>query len=474
MAFASLIIGQVLFILSGKPCVARRWRGPGSPAGACGFPHQHDRLTSRVRDVPSGLIYRPSPINHMSYHVQPNSAMPPRNTSGPQEFQFGDLSVADLLVDAIYRGRRNGNSGDDPLNALLNVSLMGGFRYRGSLDQLELVVLTTTLSDPDWPDSIDRETGVLTYYGDNKKPGRGLHDTRRFGNEILRRLFDMAHGGPEERRLMPPVLVFASTGSWRDMTFVGLVVPGTSDLRASEDLVAVWKIDKDRRFQNYRARFTVLDVPVASRQWILDVLQRNPGAPSAPDAWRAWIESGDRRPLLATRSIEHRRKTEQLPDNREGLAIVAAIHDWFALRPHDFERCAAALSRLMLPDIASLDLTRPSRDGGRDAVGQLRIGAGPASILVDFAIEAKCYALKNAVGVREISRLISRLRHRQFGILVTTSFLDSQAYKEIKEDQHPIIIIAARDIVALLRANGRADLRAVQEWLEADFAPERR
>src|SRR5690606_40741748 len=52
----------------------------------------------------------------------------------------------------------------------------------------------------------------------------------------------------------------------------------------------------------------------------------------------------------------------------------------------------------------------------RDAIGQLRIGSGPAAILVDFALEAKCYALESAVGVREISRLISRLRHRQFEI----------------------------------------------------------
>ncbi|WP_163069640.1 restriction endonuclease, partial [Acinetobacter baumannii] len=69
------------------------------------------------------------------------------------------------------------------------------------------------------------------------------------------------------------------------------------------------------------------------------------------------------------------------------------------------------------------DVTRPSRDGGRDAVGQLRIGAGPASILVDFALEAKCYSPPGSVGVRDMSRLISRLRHRQFGILVTTTWL---------------------------------------------------
>jgi hypothetical protein len=53
-----------------------------------------------------------------------------------------------------------------------------------------------------------------------------------------------------------------------------------------------------------------------------------------------------------------------------------------------------------------LDVTRPSRDGGRDAVGKLRVGTGPGAILADFALEAKCYGPTNSVGVRELSRLI--------------------------------------------------------------------
>ena len=69
---------------------------------------------------------------------------------------------------------------------------------------------------------------------------------------------------------------------------------------------------------------------------------------------------------------------------------------------------------------------------------------------MDFALEAKCYGPSESVGVRQVSRLISRLRHRQFGILVTTSYLDVYAYKEIKEDQHPILVIAARDIADLV------------------------
>ena len=393
-----------------------------------------------------------------------------------EEFPFEKLHTADLHVDAVYRGRRSANAGDDPLNRLLGVSLMGGFRYLGTLDDLKLVVLTTSLNDPDWPDVVDRESGTFTYYGDNKKPGRALHDTPRFGNEILRRLFAMAQGSTSERRRVAPILVFASAGTYRDMIFIGLAVPGTADLRAVEDLVAVWKVDHNRRFQNYRARFTILDAPVVTKAW-LDALKagRSNTSDFAPPAWRSWVDAGERKALVAARSIEYRRRLEQLPESDGGRGIIAAIHTWFASRPHDFEKCAAAVARMMLPDIATMDLTRPSRDGGRDAIGQFRIGSGPASILVDFALEAKCYAIGSPVGVREISRLISRLRHRQFGILVTTSYLESQAYKEIKQDQHPIVVISAKDIVSLLTSNGMGDPVAVNAWLKNDFpeVPER-
>ena len=125
----------------------------------------------------------------------------------------------------------------------------------------------------------------------------------------------------------------------------------------------------------------------------------------------------------------------------------------------------------MMPDVVTLDVTRPSRDGGRDGVGQLRVGAGPSGILVDFALEAKCYSATNSVGVREMSRLISRLRHRQFGVLVTTSWVDLQAYKEIKEDEHPIVVVSAADIVDLLRRNGKGSAAIVAAWLAEEFPP---
>ncbi len=110
------------------------------------------------------------------------------------------LATTDLHVDALYEGGRHGNAGDDPLPKLLRVDSQGGFRYRGKVaGKLHMLVLTSSMSDPDWPDALDRETGVFTYYGDNKKPGRELHDTGRDGNLILQKIFTAAHSGQEAR-----------------------------------------------------------------------------------------------------------------------------------------------------------------------------------------------------------------------------------------------------------------------------------
>jgi hypothetical protein len=90
-------------------------------------------------------------------------------------------------------------------------------------------------------------------------------------------------------------------------------------------------------------------------------------------------------------------------------------------------------------------------------------------ISLDFALEAKCYAPENGVGVKELSRLISRLRHRQLGILVMTSLLGHQAYQELRSDRHPVVVIAGADIAAILVKAELGAPEAVGEWLVAEF-----
>ena len=64
-----------------------------------------------------------------------------------------------------------------------------------------------------------------------------------------------------------------------------------------------------------------------------------------------------------------------------------------------------------------------------------------------------------------------RLRHRQFGVLVTTSHLDTQAYTEIREDAHPVIVLAARDITDSLKTQGLNNTTALRQHLHDKHPP---
>ena len=95
------------------------------------------------------------------------------------------------------------------------------------------------------------------------------------------------------------------------------------------------------------------------------------------------------------------------------------------------------------------------------------IGSGGKAnypLRIDCALEAKCYSENVSVGVRQMSRLISRIRYRQFGVMLTTSFVDKQAYQEVIEDGHPVLIISASDIAYILRSNSITS-ENISEWL---------
>ena len=379
-----------------------------------------------------------------------------------------DLSNTDLVVDEVYGGSRKGNASDDPLPKLVGVDNQAGFRHLGkrpNIETLKLIVLKSSFKEPDWPDSLDTETGIFTYYGDRRSPGE-LHKTPRQGNMILANLFQVAHDS-EVINHFPPILVFGNTGTYRDVRFLGLVVPGGKNLNQDEDLVAFWRAtgNNNIRFQNYRAKFTVLDIPVISREWITDVQNGiNVNSPFVPKVWLDWVNNRKYSPLCSPHVLEIRKKDQQLPEDKTGIKIIKLIYEKYKSNPYEFEKCAVEIAKLMMPSIISADLTRPWRDGGRDATGLYSIGEGPSAIDVEFALEAKCFKLDSGVKVKHTTRLISRLRHRQFGILVTTSYVADQAYKEIKEDDHPVVIVCAKDIINVLK-NSYGSLTNIRNWL---------
>lgn len=249
------------------------------------------------------------------------------------DFKKALIDAEGLLVDRIYESGRRGNASDDPLHPLLGVSNQGGFRIIGKKECPRLIVVTSNMRDPDWPDNVDKENGIFTYYGDNKKPGHELHDTPRYGNLLLRNIFQNAHGSRDDRAAVPPVLVFVNTGVFRDVQFVGLAAPGATTIDSNNDLVAIWKLNKGKRFQNYQAKFTILDVQLISKSWITDIKAGKLLSSNCPKAWQQWVETGTYKTLKAPRAIKHRTKEEQLPSDEWGLKIIRLIHSHFADEP---------------------------------------------------------------------------------------------------------------------------------------------
>lgn len=99
-----------------------------------------------------------------------------------QECPFNKLDSSDLIVDCIYKGGTGSSADNEPLHHLFpKCGVNGGFRKVNRTDgtgKPAYVILYTTMSELEWPDYLDEETGVFRYYGDNRRPGREITDTK--------------------------------------------------------------------------------------------------------------------------------------------------------------------------------------------------------------------------------------------------------------------------------------------------------
>ena len=391
---------------------------------------------------------------------------------GP-EISFENLSESDLYVDCVYKGGNKGNAGDDPLHLLMECDVSGGFRKRrreDNPDKLAYVILYTSMTELEWPDYLDEETGIFRYYGDNRTPGKALTDTKRKGNRILENVFTILNSKNDLDEI-PPFFIFKKTGHGRDVKFLGLAAPGNPSVSPDNDLVAFWRTLKGDRFQNYEAYFTILDTgakPIP-HEWLNELITYHKKAmENAPSVWKKFIQEGREgiKPLKAPKQFAIPDKFEQLQSDEEGRTCLDIIRKHYEPFPQGFEACATNIVQKINHNFTDFNLTRPWRDGGRDAIGRYIIDSGKVnqSLKMECALEAKCYSENNSVGVKEMSRLISRIRYRQFGILVTTSYVNKQAYEEVVEDEHPILIVTAADIAAALRKSSIYSGNVI-EWL---------
>lgn len=393
-------------------------------------------------------------------------------------YPFIELSKCDLIIDAIYEGGDKGNVSDDPITKIFPVGNQGGFRYAGKINSLKYIVLYTSGENIDWPDTIDNETGRFNYYGDNKKPGFEIHNTKKKGNLILKNLFDSLHCEINPRKKIPPIFIFKkypTKSSNRSVQFKGLCVPGTSNKNQIEDLVAIWKTANGLRFQNYLASFTILNISKITRNWINELNSGESNFKYVPSNYAKFKQFGLYNALTSKKTISIRSVSEQLPNNKTSMKLLEILFNFFKNKPTLFEYLAAEIYKMTDSKIIIDEITRGSLDGGRDAIGRIKLGLNEDPIFADFALEAKCYnpgfnkKKINTVGVKEVSRLISRIRNRQFGILVTTSAISKQAYEEVRSDNHPIIFLSGKDITNILIEKGINNIKVLNQYLTENY-----
>lgn len=405
-----------------------------------------------------------------------------------KKIEIADRINYSLNIDAVYCADKikAKTLAGEVLSKIFLIGNAGGFRIKGSIKSPKFIVIYTAGDDLYWRDELDNSLGVLLYYGDNRSPGKDLYDTKKGGNLILKNIFDLAaSGNPEDKKKIPPIFVFKKYDDSRDMKFLGLAVPGMKGKPQCEWLTAVWGCSKTGdRFLNYRAYFTILDTKMGhtgeagcniSLEWLTDIENDNAyGSSFAPIEWKKYVE-GKTNYLPLTCKIEKyaKSKDEQLPQDKEELKMLKTLHDYFIQKDggYSFEPFANDMVRKLDNSVVDIFTTRPYQDGGYDGIGQYKLfKQAQNEVLVEFYIQAKCYAIDNSVTVKDTARLISRIKDRQFGIMLTTSYVAKQAYQEILDDGHPVVMLTGKSIIDYLRSVEMiVDSTMLKDWLLRNY-----
>lgn len=225
------------------------------------------------------------------------------------QFKYEDLSSAPLLVNSIYEGGSKGNpAADDPLTKLFRVE---GFTksvgnrgvFRKSLKEINgniakeiaYVVIFTTSKIKEWPDSYEKTTGTFIYYGDNRDLETPYLEPQQKGNALLKKIFKKAYGSTNNRKTIPPMFAFESTGVGTNVEFLGVAVPGIKDKTLEQTLELRTYGEFPNHFQNYTAHLTMINIEPSgvSREWLAQLKDMNGDSlKHAPKEWINFIENG--------------------------------------------------------------------------------------------------------------------------------------------------------------------------------------
>ena len=388
-----------------------------------------------------------------------------------------------LYVDAVYKAKTNADLRGDVLAKIFHgIHNLGGFRYPGKIGALPpFLILYSSGEHLEWRDDVLLNNGIFTYYGDNKTAEKEFTETSLKGNSILQQVFDLAYSDDvEARKKIPPIFAFKKeTG--RNVQFLGLAVPGVKGTPSNDWLIAEWRTNKiGKRYLNYRAVFNLLDTSKGSKaepnksgislSWLTDIEKgMTYDSAYAPYDWTKYIRKEDYAILVPIQEKEVKSREEQLPSDSLKKQLLQTIYDYF----HDFdngysfEPFANQIVKLLDSNVIDIITTRPYRDGGKDGIGRYKVfQSSLQNVEVEFYVQAKCYnpTGNHAVKVSDMSRLISRIKNRQFGVMVTTSYVHKQVYKELLDDEHPIVLVTGKTIVDILC--DKYDIHSKTELLE--------
>lgn len=202
--------------------------------------------------------------------------------------------------------------------------------------------------------------------------------------------------------------------------------------------------------------------PHPSIRWVLDLL---PHAPQQAidavmgylDVYRSLRPTGRSEGLLDAAAIIRARWIEDVSDGIEAL---------FRLSPRDFEALVAALYRKIGYQV---ELTPPSRDGGRDVIAT-RAQPGRREV-----VEVECKTHSSPIGVKHVRQLcgVVEMSRASRGVLVAAGRFTRGARAEAAVDSR-LELIDGESLIRLLNASFGPLWFEDHRWISRALGSERR
>ena len=382
------------------------------------------------------------------------------------------MAIKDKLYEVGKEYRDTGASGDPKDEFLRWINMPGSgmrnspgirpFKYTGASwtndpSTHAFIILITShgghSSHNPWEDQIDLRRGIVKYWGDAKFHQRkGIDDF--VGNRALRQAFDLVQN--QNFKQVPPILHFQKerTGFVR---FTGICT--------LQDLSISWFEDQGVPVQNYHATLRIIDEPEISTSWLIDrryAGSKEEALENAPSQWRRYATDRTVR-YLRTWLPKIRRPSDRRPE--PGSREETIIEQLMTLDPFGFERVVVALLfRASTGLIHEIERTQNVKDTGFDFFGTFIL---PEPFYYEIRFRGEVKRHRNAIGPKDVSRLVARLERAEYGIFVTTSVFSKQTQEEVYERDYPIHLIDGLQLVDIFVKAGLVSGKQInKDWLD--------